>query len=61
MVRVTRNCGVDLSQVVTVATFATVTEARQYIAENTVDGVNLSNDIECDYLDIVDLDIVDAE
>jgi hypothetical protein len=50
MTTVTRNSSVDLSQSVVVAEFATLVEAEQYIAEHTVDGVNVSNEIECDYL-----------
>jgi hypothetical protein len=54
MVKVTRNSSVDLSQSVVVAEFATLAEAEQYIAAHTVDGVNVSKEIECDYLCIAD-------
>jgi len=54
MVKVTRNSSVDLSQSVVVAEFATRDEASKYIAEHTVDGTNVSHEIECDYLCIAD-------
>ena len=54
MVKVTRNSSVDLSQSVVVAEFATRVEAAKYIAEHTVDGTNVSDEIECDYLCIAD-------
>jgi len=54
MVKVTRNSSVDLNQSVVVAEFATRDEASKYIAEHTVDGVNVSKEIECDYLCIAD-------
>lgn len=53
MVKVTRNSSVDISQSVVVATFETREEVAEYVAANTVDGVNVSTEIECDYLEIV--------
>jgi len=50
MVQVTRSSSVDLSQSVVVAKFETLAEAEQYIAAHTVDGVNVSDEAECDYL-----------
>lgn len=52
MVAVIRSSSVDVSQNTIVATFETLAEAKQYIAEHTVDGMNVSNDVDCDYLRI---------
>jgi hypothetical protein len=52
MVKVIRSSSVDNSQNTVVAEFRTIEEARQYIKENTVDGTNVSNDVDCDYLRI---------
>lgn len=52
MVKVIRSSSVDNSQNTVVAEFSTIEEARQYIKENTVDGTNVSHDVECDYLRI---------
>jgi hypothetical protein len=52
MIKVIRSSSVDNSQNTVVAKFETRDEARQYIADNTVDGTNVSNDVDCDYLRI---------
>lgn len=53
MVNVIRSSSVDLSQNTVVANFDTRTEAKAYIAENTfVDGINVSDEVDCDYLRI---------
>lgn len=52
MIKVIRSSSVDNSQNTVVAEFETREEARQYIADNTVDGVNVSTEVECDYLRI---------
>jgi 2-methylaconitate cis-trans-isomerase PrpF len=52
MVKVIRSSSVNNSQNTVVAKFETREEARQYIADNTVDGVNVSSEIDCDYLRI---------
>jgi len=50
MIKVIRSSSVDNSQNTVVAEFETIKEARQYIADHTVDGVNVSTEIGCDYL-----------
>jgi hypothetical protein len=52
MVKVIRSSSVDISQNTVVAECETIAEARQYIADHTVDGVNVSDEPECDYLRI---------
>jgi len=52
MVQVIRSSSVDNSQNTVVAEFETRSEAVEYIKENTVDGTNVSSDVECDYLRI---------
>jgi len=52
MVTVIKSSSVDLGQNEVQATFATREEACVFIAENTVDGVNVSADPDCDYLRI---------
>ena len=56
MIKVTRNSSVDISQFVIVAEFATMVGAREYVAANTVDGINVSIEIDCDYFEIVSAD-----
>lgn len=46
---------VDISDVGTErGEFATRDEALEYIKANTVDGLNVSHEIECDYLQIAE-------
>jgi len=52
MIKVIRSSSVDCSQNRVIAQFATRAEAVQYIAANTVDGVNVSKERDCDYLRI---------
>lgn len=52
MVKVIRSSSVDNSQNKVVAEFAKRSEAIEYIKANTVDGTNVSNDLDCDYLRI---------
>ena len=52
MVNVIRSSSVDASQNTVVAKFQTRDEAKAYVTANTVDGTNVSNDIDCDYLRI---------
>lgn len=52
MVKVIRSSSVDVSQNRVVAEFATRAEAVEYIERKTVDGTNVSHEVECDYLRI---------
>jgi len=56
MTKVIKSSSVDLSQREIVATFESLEEAVVYIAEHTVDGVNVSEDPDCDYLRIDGVD-----
>jgi len=51
-IAVVRSSSVDVTQNTVVARFATRQEAQQYIRQNTVDGVNVSTELDCDYLRI---------
>lgn len=52
MVKVIRSSSVDNSQNAVVAEFETRSEAVDYIEANTVDGTNVSDEVDCDYLRI---------